>query len=225
MIRLLSLFLVSALTLSAAASGLVAIDTPILLPNEAGYATAVLHLHNAGASDVKLQLSLSDFEHQRAVAPGSSNQQGPPATYALGTVALLTGLDGDSEKKLSAGVLEPGAILAVKVAVDHLWEAGASRARVYNQGQPVTGPDGPQATLKAVRVPSQYNIQLESAGAVPEIRFTGSRGQVSIRNNDPMNYDFAWELRAGNQAKQGWVELPASSSTTVDVSGAAPSVS
>ncbi len=223
MSRLLSLFLFLALAFSAAAAELVAIDTPVLLPNEAGYATTVLHLHNVGASAVKLQLSLSDFEHQRAVSGDS--KQGSPTTYALGTVALLTGLDADSEKKLAAGVLEPGAILAVKVAVDHLWEAGASRARVYNQGQPVTGPDGQQATLKAVRVPAQYNIQLESAGGVPEIRFKGSRGQVRIRNNDAMNYDFTWELRTADQVKQGWIELPASSSTTVDVSSAAPSVS
>jgi hypothetical protein len=202
----------------ATASGnLVLVDTPVLIPDESGNATTMLHFRS-GSGSAKVALSLSDFEHLRATTDASK----PPKPYSLGTTALLSGVSSEDQKIIDSGTLEAGKMLAVKLTVAHLWEAGASKARIYNGGFTMPGPDGKaEATVKAVRIPFQYNIDLLAKGDPPEIHFKGKQGRIQLKNLDPMNYDFYWELRVGDQTKGGWIELPANSVTTIDLSSAA----
>ena len=193
--------------------GIVLVGSPVLIPDDSGSATALLHLRNEGAA-TKLAPSVSDFEHLRATFDASK----PPKPYSLGTTAILTGVSNADQKAIDSEMLEAGKMVAIKLTVTHLWEAGASRALIYNGGAPL-------ATVKAVRVPAQYNIQIIAKGDPVEIHFKGAQGRIQLKNLDPMNYDFNWELRVGDQTGHGWVEIPANSVTTLDVSSAAPAVS
>ena len=191
----------------------VLVDTPVLIPDESGTANTLLHIRNGG-SPARIELSISDFEHVRPTTP--------PERYSLGTTALFAGFSAEDQKILDSGTLAPRQTLSVKLTVNHLWEAGASRARLYNDGLPITGADGAAATIKAVRVPAVYNIQLMAPGDPPQILFRGGKGRLQLKNLDAMNYDFRWSLRAEGQDRTGQVEIPANSVTTLDLSSAAP---
>jgi hypothetical protein len=189
------LFFLSGSALAAEKSPLL-VDTPLLIVDQSGKASATITLRNdSGAPIQQLRLNLSDFIHK-----------GPAGkSYPLGTTSTLTTVN-DNEKEILNGTRElaKDATLTIRVTVANLWEAGQSEA-VLRNGQtdiPVLG--GPKSSLKAIRIPAAYNVQIVSPTPdAPEIHFVGDRALIGLKNSDPFSYCFRWKLRLNGRLYDG----------------------
>jgi hypothetical protein len=112
-----------------------------------GNASITLTLGNSSNSPVPLTLSVSDFKHAER---GGKD-------YLLGATPIVAGAAEADRSKLTKQQLGPGETVAVKITVVGLWEAGESTAQLSNAGQSL-------ATLRALRRPAAYNVQIESQG-------------------------------------------------------------
>jgi hypothetical protein len=194
------LVLIAAATCSpslASAQSLALKETPPLAVDQNGGAVATLTLVNDSTTPVKLRLNLSDFTHP---APDKTTP------YPLGTTHMLSAVS-DKDKPILDGTvaLAAGATLDVRVTVAKLWEAGQSEARLKNGDADIPVRGGPpRSLLKAVRIPTAYNVQIVSATPdTPEIHFIGNQALVAFKNTDPFNYRFTWKLRLGGQLYDG----------------------
>ena len=176
-----------------------------------GNASITLTLGNSSNSPVPLMLSVSDFKHAER---GGKD-------YLLGTTPIVAGASEADRSKLTKQQLGPGETVAVKITVAGLWEAGESTAQLSNAGQSL-------ATLRALRRPAAYNVQIESQNE-EAVLGPDSRAVITLINNDPMTYRFSWELvtlgKAGTDGKNSLIELPANGSARLDISAAVPHVS
>jgi hypothetical protein len=185
---------------------------PEMAVDKSGNASLSLTLQNATGRPAPLRLFLGDFVH-------SSTKPGPD--YPLNTTSTIAG-NGDADRgKLAKQQLLPRETLGIKIAVSQLWETGESTAELKNLGQTV-------ATLRALRIPAEYNVQLE--GPNPEAVFSGdSHAFVKIINNDPATHHFKWELVSQGNSRTDQdhsnIEVPANGAVQLDLSKAGPPVS
>jgi hypothetical protein len=212
------LFLLTGSALAAEPS-LVLVDAPTLMVDQNGNASATIQLRNdTGTPIPQLRLHLSDFMHKRP--DGQS--------YPLGTSRTLAGVN-EGEKLIVDGktALPADATLSVLVTVTKLWEAGQSEAILKNGDTPIPVLGGPsQSSLKAIRIPAAYNVQLiSSTPDTPEIHVVGDRALVGLKNADPFTYRFTWKLRLNGQLFDGgsnFIDLPPGASKYVSLARPAP---
>src|SRR5450432_2644237 len=163
-----------------------------------GNASISLTLGNSSNSPIPLMLSVSDFKYV----------QREGKDYLLGATPMVAGSSEADRSKLTKQELGPGETVAVKITVAGLWEAGESTAQLSNAGQSL-------ATLRALRRPAAYHVQIESQNG-EAVLGPDSRAVITLINNDPMTYRFAWELvtpgNAGTDGKNSLIELPANGS-------------
>jgi hypothetical protein len=208
------LFLFILVPALAAEKSLVLLEAPLLNVDQNGNASAVITLRNdTDAAIPQLRLNLSDFTHKRRDG----------RYYPLGTTNTLATVN-DKEQKILNGTegLAKDAILPVKVTVTKLWEAGQSEAVLKNGETNIPVLGGPtQSSIKAIRIPTDYNIQLNSPTPdTPEIHIIGDRALLSLKNSDPFNYSFTWKLRLNGQLFDGgknFIDLSSNSPADIEL--------
>jgi hypothetical protein len=159
---------------------------PIVLDaNGAGTVTMVLR--NKSANDVDLVLTIDQFTH-------SANG----AIYTLKSTATATPPVGGKPVPKNNGTV------AVAVSVSNVTAAGESMAKVWNKDQDI-------ATVKAIRLPAAYNVQIVSPTPDnPEIHLVGDGARFTLKNGDALSYPFKWQLRYdGALYEGGTFTLPA----------------
>jgi hypothetical protein len=213
MVWLVMLCLLAGPTLAADKS-LVLVEAPSLLVDQSGSASATILLRNDTSDAIsQLRLNLSDFMHRR-----------PDGTlYPLGTAHTLTAVnDGDKRIIDRQDPLLAGASLGVRVTVTKLWEAGQSESILKNGDTDIPTLGGrPQSSIKAIRIPAVYNLQIISPTPdAPEIHFVDGRALVGLKNSDPFTYRFAWKLQLNRQlfeGNQNVIDLPPSATKYVQI--------
>jgi hypothetical protein len=165
-------------------------------------------LQNTSSAAAPLLPSIGDFVHQGGKAP-----------YPLNSLTVLTPATDADKQKINNHMLAPNDTVDLKAAVTQLWDAGESVAQIKNNGA-LAG------TLRAVRIPASYNVQLDTSSA-SVLLAPDSQALVTILNNDGMNYSFTWELVTRGKINPGQpdVTVPANGSARIDLSGATPPVS
>ena len=141
-----------------------------------GAAAASITVQNQGPAAAPLRLSITDFVHW----------ENGKTTYPLNSLPVLAPSTDADRTKIGSHQLAANDTVDFKLAVTQLWDAGESVAELQNNGVTID-------TLRAVRIPASYNVQLDASSA-SVLLVKGSEAIVTILNNDPMNYRFSWEL-------------------------------
>ena len=141
-----------------------------------GTASASITLVNRGtAAAPLLRVSVTDFFRHLE-----------KETYPLNSLPVLTPSTDADKAKIASHQLAAGDTVDFKLAVTQLWDAGESAAELQNNGEKI-------ADLRAIRIPSSYNVQLDPSSATVLLA-PDSAALVTIVNTDPMDYRFSWEL-------------------------------
>jgi hypothetical protein len=155
-------------------------EQPIILDAD-GAGAITMVLRNKSADDiVDLGLVVDQFTH---TVNG--------ATYTLKSTATVTPAPGGKSVAKNNGTVP------VAVSVSNVTAAGESTAKVRYKGQVI-------ATLRAIRVPAAYNVQIVSPTPDnPEIHLVGDRARFTLKNGDALTYPFQWQLRYNGELYQG----------------------
>src|SRR5258708_613256 len=179
-----------------------------LIADKSGNASINVTLKNKGTATTPVELT-ADFKHELLAGP----------KYPVNTTLTVVGVTSGDATNLKS--LKPNATVRVKLTVSQISEGGESIASLLNVGLPVTS-KGTPVELHALRLPGSYNVQFETQN--PEALFAPrSWPVVRLVNNDPMTYQFDWELLPQHgQPTPGetTITLPANGTVDVDLSSA-----
>ena len=162
-------------------------------------ATGVIHLHNPATTATAVYLTADDF-----VATSTGAQLGATVTFA--------GPGGGARGPVYEGSVPAGGSVAITVDVGNVWEAGESRARLWNRDQEV-------ATLRAIKYRVPLTVRILDAGENPVLAFQrGVPRTVTLKNDDEMTYEIDWRLAIGGAVAGGQrTVLPANRVATIEV--------
>lgn len=184
---------------------------PYAIPvDKNGAASLPFTVQNQSAAAAPLRLSITDFVHQ----------ENGKSTYPLYSLPVLAPATDADKQKINSHQLAAKDTVDLKLTVTQLWEAGESMAELKNNNLTID-------TLRAVRVPASYNVQLDASNA-SVLLAPDSEPLVTIVNNDPMNYRFSWELVTRGKTPGGpapVVTVPANGSAAINLSRGSPAMS
>src|SRR5262249_52744364 len=103
--------------------------------------------------------------------------------------------------------------LLVKLDITNLWEAGESKAALYNNGAKIG-----EVTAQKYRLPFAVKLDVATPDK-PEVSFERCRpGLLVLKNDDPITYPVHWELFLGGKTLKGPdVILPANGSVRLEI--------
>lgn len=146
-------------------------------------ASGLLYLRNNSKSPTTFSLTAEDF-----VSKTTGKRLGAKTSFAAATA------DGAGKPLYETTSIPAESNFSVKVDVANLWEAGESEAALLNKGRTF-------GVLKAVKYRVPFAVKLEGG---PDVTFErGKTHELTVKNDDGMNYPVEWKLAIGDAAIAG----------------------
>jgi hypothetical protein len=161
-----------------------------------GSGTLSMVLANSGNEDIPLELSIDQFVHSIGDKP-----------YTLKSAWSAIPPNGTKVPK--------NGTLPVTIMVTNIAAAGVSKADIRNGNQNF------KDQLTAIRVPVLYNVQVISPTTDnPQIHVVGGHALFTLKNGDPIDYPFRWQLRYDGRIYEGGsFVLPAGGTKDLELPG------
>ena len=176
--------------------------SPMLVLEQASNTGSVwLQLRNDSSTSVPVSLSSGDF-----ISTITKRGLGAKVTFSESTQTTGT------PAYTGADIPAKGTRL-VKMDVTNLWEAGESKADLYNNGAKIG-----EVIAQKYRLPFAVKLDVATPDK-PEVSFERCEpGSLRLKNDDSITYPVHWELFLGGKTLQGPdVRLPANSSVRLNI--------
>jgi hypothetical protein len=175
-------------------------DIVVIVDPDTNIGSGIFKLTNNSDCAFQLNLSTTDFKMLEDLRKW--NERSKP----LGaTAAAFTPLDLTTKAYFPPDLkkMPPGATAIIKVEVQKLWEAGEAIAELQQDGRGF-------ATIYASRLRTPFNVKNGMvAGEADPVFYRGSKGFLSINNDDKVTYPVTWTLFIdGKSAASGYDYLP-----------------